>query len=158
MSPCHPSGARPGSPLTGWWEVDPAHQCIEVDVSYSSCVLSDHMDMWVQDDGMNALAVLGQKILKAKLTEIHALHKVTKAFRLKRSQSWITNLCAGLKISIDGLNQLFCDLNDLLFSHIEILVFSGGVAVLCGVLDHICNVTHHSGLWRLVTTTRPLAQ
>lgn len=52
---------------SGWWEVDPIHRCIDVDVGYSSCVLSDHMDMWVQDDGTNAPAVLGQKILKAKL-------------------------------------------------------------------------------------------
>lgn len=44
------AGARPALPID---------VLSEADVSDASCVLSDHMDMWVQDGGVNGLAVLG---------------------------------------------------------------------------------------------------
>lgn len=121
----------------------------EPDIRDARSVLSNQMNMRIEDSGVHRLVVLTQQVLKVKLVEVHSLHQVAQSFRLKRGQTRVTDSCICLKVSIvDGLDQLLCDLDNLLLTSFHILFFIG-VAALRGALWPIDGVVHNCSLWLL---------
>lgn len=102
----------------------------EADVGDAGSVLSNQVDVGIQDCGVDRLTVLRQEVLKVESVEVHSLHQVAQGLRFKGGQTRITDLSVCLEVSIvDSLDQLFSDLDDLLFACFDIFVLHSVAAV-----------------------------